>query len=145
VRLGWWTLFVFTGFGLALEYLHAFKSLSYVSSGSETRRLLWTLSHAHGTLMAVINIVLGLQLRVQPAALGARVRIVSSCLIAATILLPGGFFLGGVSFYAGDQGLGSLAIPAGAILLLVALLFIARSASAALPEAASGSQDRRQR
>jgi hypothetical protein len=46
-------------------------------------------------------------------------------LIGASILLPVGFFLGGVQFYGGDPGLGVLVVPIGAILLLAALFLIA--------------------
>ena len=45
---------------------------------------------------------------------------------AASVLLPGGFFLGGVVFYAGDPGIGVLLVPAGAALLLYAIFSIAR-------------------
>jgi hypothetical protein len=47
-------------------------------------------------------------------------------LTGATVLLPGGFFLGGVRFYAGDPGIGVVLVPIGAVLLLIALVLIAR-------------------
>ena len=53
-------------------------------------------------------------------------RLVSTSLYAASVLLPGGFFLGGVVFYAGDPGVGVLLVPAGAALLLFAIYGIAR-------------------
>jgi hypothetical protein len=127
LQVGWWTLLLFTAFGLALEYLHAFKAPSYLSAGAESRRLLWTLAHAHGTLLAIVNILFGLTLKTQPGWLSSRQRWISSILIAATVLLPTGFFLGGVSFYEGDPGLGALLVPAAAVLLLAAILLIARS------------------
>jgi len=42
-------------------------------------------------------------------------------LTGATVLLPGGFFLGGAMIYAGDPGVGILLVPVGALLLLVAV------------------------
>ena len=46
--------------------------------------------------------------------------------MGASILLPGGFFLGGIVFYGGDSGLGALLVPPGAALLLIALFVLAR-------------------
>ncbi|MEM7232453.1 MAG: hypothetical protein AAF517_09780, partial [Planctomycetota bacterium] len=43
---------------------------------------------------------------------------------AAGLLLPGGFFLGGVFFYSGDPGLGILLVPIGAILMLIGVLVV---------------------
>ena len=45
------------------------------------------------------------------------------------MLLPGGFFLGGVTFYSGDPGVGVLLVPIGGVLLLFALFSIARAAA----------------
>ena len=50
LRFGWWSLLVFMTLGLMLEALHAFKMGVYLDVSSETRRLLWTLAHAHGAL-----------------------------------------------------------------------------------------------
>jgi hypothetical protein len=126
LRFGWWSLLMFAALGLALESLHGFKVRAYLDVSNETRRLMWTLAHAHGTLLALIHIVFGLAVRAGavPAAAGARP--ISMSLIAASVLLPGGFFLGGVAFYAGDPGVGVLLVPAGAVLLLFAVFSIAR-------------------
>ena len=56
-----------------------------------------------------------------------RDRLVSRCLIAASVLLPGGFFAGGVVYYAGDPGPGILLVPVGAFLLLTAVFLVARA------------------
>jgi hypothetical protein len=50
-----------------------------------------------------------------------------NCLLGASVLLPGGFFLGGLFLYGGDPGLGVLLVPLGALLLLVAVLLTARA------------------
>ena len=44
--------------------------------------------------------------------------------MAASFLLPGGFFLGGTFIYGGDPGLGILLTPLGALALLVAVLMV---------------------
>src|SRR2546423_8472329 len=114
LRFGWWSLLVFLSLGGALETLHGFKIGWYVDVGNETRRLMFTLAHAHGTLLALINIAAGLTVRKVD-----RIELrppVSFALIWAAILLPAGFFLGGIIIYDGDPGLGVWLVPVGAIL-----------------------------
>ena len=123
LRFGWWSLLVFLSLGGALETLHGFKIGWYVDVGNETRRLMFTLAHAHGTLLALINIAAGLTVRkvdrfeLRPS--------VSFALIWAAILLPAGFFLGGIVIYDGDPGLGVWLVPVGAILLFYSVARIA--------------------
>ena len=125
LRFGWWMLFMFAALGLILESLQGFKVAAYLDVSNETRRTMWRLAHTHGTLLGAINILFALTLRSSPTAVVAPW--ISMTLIAATLLLPLGFFLGGVVFYAGDPGLGVLLVPVGGVLLLVALFWIARS------------------
>jgi len=127
LRFGWWSLLVFATLGLMLESLHGFKVRFYLDVSNETRRLMWTLAHAHGTLLAVIHVIFGLSLRGALELSPHNQRLVSSCLLGASTLLPGGFFLGGIAFYRGDPGLGTLLVPIGAGLLLVAVFVTARS------------------
>ena len=127
LRFGWWSLVLFATLGLVLESLHGFKVGAYLDVSNDTRRLMWTLAHAHGTLLAAINILFGLTLRAAVPVAARRVRVASAGLIGAGILLPAGFFLGGVAFYGGDPGLGVLLVPVGGVLLLVALFLIARA------------------
>ncbi len=54
---------------------------------------------------------------------------ISASLIGASILLPGGFFLGGIAFYGGDPGLGILLVPVGAVLLIAAVFAVARGST----------------
>jgi hypothetical protein len=123
LRFGWWSLLVFLSVGGALETLHGFKIGWYLDVGNETRRLMFTLAHAHGTLLALINIAAGLTVRkvdrfeLRPS--------VSFALIWAAILLPAGFFLGGIVTYDGDPGLGVWLVPVGAILLFYSVARIA--------------------
>jgi len=117
---------VFAGLGLTLESLQGFKVAAYLDVSNETRRLMWRLAHAHGTLLAAINILFALTLRSAPPRPATNLRRTSNTLVAATLLLPIGFFLGGLTFYAGDPGLGVLLVPVGAVLLLAAIVWIAR-------------------
>jgi len=52
---GWWSLVVFLSLGGVLEMLHGFKIGWYVDVGNELRRLMFTLAHAHGTALALVN------------------------------------------------------------------------------------------
>ena len=127
VRFGWWSLLGFLILGFGLELLHGFKAGLYLDVGNETRRLMWTLAHAHGALLGLVHILYALCLRLFPSmAVGAR-RPISVSLIGASVLLPGGFFLGGLRVYGGDPGLGILAVPVGAALLAIAVFLIARA------------------
>ncbi|MEZ4289439.1 MAG: hypothetical protein R3E53_02455 [Myxococcota bacterium] len=49
---------------------------------------------------------------------------------AGSLLLPGGFLLGGVVVYEGDPGLGVLLAPVGALLVLAGAFVVARGARA---------------
>ena len=126
VRFGWWSALVFATFGLVLETLHGFKLRAYLDVSNETRRLMWTLAHAHGTLLGIVNVVFGLMIRALSSVATSRPRLISRCLIGASVLLPGGFILGGTVVYSGDPGIGALLIPVGGALLLLALYLIAR-------------------
>jgi hypothetical protein len=127
LSFGWWSLLVFLSLGGALETLHGFKIGWYVDVGNETRRLMFTLAHAHGTLLALINIAAGLTaLKVDRFELRPSI---SFALIWAAILLPAGFFLGGIVIYDGDPGLGVWLVPVGAILLFYSVTRIALDVS----------------
>jgi membrane protein DedA with SNARE-associated domain len=123
LRFGWWSLLIFLSLGAVLETLQGFKIGWYLDVGNETRRLMFTLAHAHGTLLAVVNIAAGLTARIvdrftlRPS--------VSLALIWAAILLPAGFFLGGIVIYDGDPGLGVWLVPLGAALLFYSIARIA--------------------
>ena len=117
---------MFATLGLVLESLSGFKVAAYLDVSNETRRLLWRLAHAHGTLLGAINILFALTLRSASPSAPANVALISKALVGATLLLPLGFFLGGVVFYSGDPGVGVLLVPLGGVLLLLALFWIAR-------------------
>jgi len=124
-RFGWWVMVVFVTMGLALEAAHALKMGFYLSVGNETRRLMWTLAHAHGTLLGLVNIALGVTMIHFPEWKASRRQLASRALFIATALLPGGFLLGGLFVHSGDPGLGALLIPPGGILLVLSAGLVA--------------------
>lgn len=131
LRFGWWSLLVFLLLGATLETFHGFKVGFYLDVSNETRRLMWTLAHAHGALLGLVNVAAGLSLRALPELSDdTRVPLVSTSLIAATVLLPAGFFAGGLAFYSGDPGIGIALVPAGAACLAFAVFQMARAVSA---------------
>jgi hypothetical protein len=115
LRIGWIGLFIFLTLGIVLETLHGFKSEYYLDVRNHSRRLMWTLAHAHGSLFSLIHIAYAatLGLTGRPSD-----RFVSVCLAMALFLLPTGFFLGGIWVYDGDPGWGILLVPLGAVCLL---------------------------
>jgi hypothetical protein len=125
LRFGWWSLLLFLTLGIALELLHGFKVGFYLEVGNATRRLMWTLAHAHGSLLGVVHVAFAATMRALPAESVRLQKLASPSLMAASVLLPGGFFLGGVVVYSGDPGLGILLVPVGAALLFFAVLVTA--------------------
>lgn len=121
---GWSAVLLFLTLGIVLETLHGFKVGFYLDVGNSTRRLMWTLAHAHGTLLGMLNVLFALTVRHESWA-GVSRRVASVALLSATVLLPGGFFLGGIRIYAGDPGLGILLVPVGALALLLAVTLTA--------------------
>jgi hypothetical protein len=126
LSFGWWSLLVFLVLGIGLEALHGFKAPWYLNDAYSARRLLWTLAHAHGVLLALINVVFAIGLRT--FAPESPPTLVSRCLLGASVLVPAGFALGGIDVRGGDPGLGIILLPIGAALLVVAVFLIARAA-----------------
>ena len=127
LRFGWWALLSYLSLGIVLEVFHGFKIGWYLDVSNETRRLMWTLGHAHGTLLALINLAFAATVALLPNFRAKWRPLVSGMLLAATLLLPGGFLLGGLVIHAGDPGLGILLVPLGAVFLLASVFLIARS------------------
>lgn len=116
LRFGWWALGVYVSLGIGLEIMHGFKIGWYLDVGNEVRRLMFTLGHFHGTMLALVNIGAGLTIR---AVDGLTIKpSVSFSLLSAAVLLPGGFLLGGFMTYDGDPGNGIWLVPLGALLML---------------------------
>ena len=127
--IGWWALLLFLSLGIALETMHGFKVGFYLDPAHRLRRELWRLAHAHGTLLALVNIGFALGLahfgRWEPK----RLKLASFLLIDALILLPLGFFLGGFGHTEVDPSPGVLLVPIGAVLFLAAVGLIAWAAT----------------
>jgi len=125
LRFGWSGLLVFAALGVALEALHAWKVGAYLGVDNETRRLMWTLAHAHGVGLSLVQIAYAASLRLLAAA--PTLPLTSRLFHAATVLIPLGFFLGGVNTYEADPGFGILLVPVGALALLIALASVVRT------------------
>ncbi len=124
LRYGWCSLLLFICLGVVLESLHGFKVAWYLDVGTEPRRLMWRLAHAHGTFLSLVHIAYAATLHARPNVAFAT-SFASAALIAASILMPAGFFLGGTVIYGGDPGVGILLLPVGALLLVTAVLSVA--------------------
>ena len=133
MRFGWWSLLVFLSLGILLEVLHGLKIGWYLDVSNETRRLMWTLAHAHGTLLSLIHIAFAFTLTRLPDWEPRSRNIASHCLIGSSLLLPGGFFIGGIWIYEGDPGLAVLLAPIGGFLLAAAVLLTALGVRAISP------------
>ena len=121
LRTGWLLLAISLPFGVTLEALHAFKVQAYL--GSEMRREMWRLAHAHGTLLGILCLVFAAVAETYVAA-SIRARVATMIRWGAG-LMPLGFFLGGILNSEGDPSLGIVLVPAGALLLVVALVRVA--------------------
>jgi hypothetical protein len=130
LRTGWGTLLLFLLLGLVLEGLHGFKVGWYLDVSNDTRRHMFTLAHSHGTLLALVHLAFVGALGRLPDWPAKSQALASALLTAATVLLPGGFFAGGVFIYAGDPGLGILLVPLGALALAGSVALVARAAFA---------------
>lgn len=125
LRTGWILLALFVPLGLTLESLHALKVPVYLQS--EMRREMWTLAHAHGNMLGLLCLAF--------AALGERAIAEERARLSASrwlrlgaVLMPIGFFLGGILNSEGDPSLGVLLVPLGGLSLLWALLVAALAA-----------------
>jgi hypothetical protein len=121
LRTGWLLLAIALPFGVTLEALHGFKVQAYLAS--DMRREMWRLAHAHGTLLGILCLVFAALAEGHVAApIRARVAVLIRW---GAVLMPLGFFLGGVLNSEGDPSLGIVLVPAGALLLVVALVRVA--------------------
>jgi hypothetical protein len=118
VRMGWLLLAIALPFGVTLEALHGFKVQAYLAS--DMRREMWRLAHAHGTLLGMLCLVSAALAEAHiPEAIRARVL---AMIRWGAVMMPLGFFLGGVLNSEGDPSLGILLVPPGALLLIAALV-----------------------
>jgi hypothetical protein len=96
----------------------------YLDDRNTTRRLMWTLAHTHGTLFSMVHVGFALSVGYLASAGRRGLLLASRCLIGGLILMPLGFFLGGLWLYGGDPGPGVFLVPAGGLFMLVAVTAI---------------------
>ena len=117
---GWWGLAIFASLGLALELMHGIKWDFYLDVRHETRRLMWTLAHTHGTVFSFAHLLFAATVHHFQLEDHARIRFAGRCLTGAWMAMPLGFFLGGLWIYGGDPGWGIVLAPVGGLLFIVA-------------------------
>ena len=112
----------FLAMGLVLEALLGLRWSAWLDD--ELRRELLRLGHAHGGLLAILNVGVAwaLERLRTPAAWARRVRAAS---LAGAALVGLGFIGGGLWHGPTDPGPLVLVVPAGALLLLCSLVAIA--------------------
>ena len=141
LRVGWWSLAAFLTLGIVLEAFHGLKIGWYLNAPeNETRRLMWTLAHAHGTLLGLVHVAMAVTLPLLPRWQSGRL-LASRCLCGASLTLPTGFLLGGLFLYGQDPGLGIWMVPVGGLLLLVAVVLVAQGASGKQDEGGEGDDE----
>jgi hypothetical protein len=130
---GWGFLLFFLLLGVALEGLHAFKAPEYLAASQKTRRLLWTLGHAHGSGLGLIHLAfagtVGWLLRHK----GPLPTKASIWMKIGSLFVPAGFI--GAGFFARneDPGYAILLVPVGALLIAgsaLSLIFAIRACPA---------------
>lgn len=122
LQTGRWGLFFWLSAGMGLEALHLVKAPLYLEDS--LRRELWTLAHAHGTLLsavALLLVVLVPRLTLSPA----RLRWIDRLVAIGSVLVPLGFFFGGIGHGEADPSLAILLVPTGAAMLAAGLLLLA--------------------
>ncbi len=125
---GWWSLLVWLSLGMVLEAMHGFKVGWYLDVVNDTRRLMFTLAHTHGTLLALVNLALVATIARSPENERAVAKAATSLRWAA-IAMPLGFLGGGIQILGADPGFAIVLVPIGGGLLIFGVLTAARLAS----------------
>ena len=113
---------LFLAMGLWLEAMIGLRMTGWVDD--PLRREFLRLGHAHGGLLALLNLGLGLAMdRLgTPAAWAATIR---AAAWSGALLVGAGFVAGGLLHGPTDPGLPILVVPAGALMLLGSLVAVA--------------------
>lgn len=122
--IGWSALLLFLSMGAFLEALHGFKVGFYLDPSAKLRREMWTLAHAHGALLGLIQLAFAAGLMQFGRWTPQRLKLASFFLIDAAVLIPLGFFLGGLYPSESDPWIGIYLVPIGALLLFIAIALI---------------------
>ncbi len=124
LRVGCALLALSLPMGVALEALHGFKVARWLES--PMRRELWRLAHAHGAMLGILCL---LYVAIAPQYVSDdRARSRAGCELAlGAVVMPLGFFAGGVLNFEGDPSLGIVLVPLGALLIVSALVRVLRA------------------
>jgi hypothetical protein len=121
---GWCCLLTFLSLGLVLETLHGLKVGFYLDPSHKLRRELWRLAHAHGTLLSLVQLAFAYSLAKVGSWSESRLKLASFFLMDAGILMPLGFFLGGLGHSEMDPSMAILLVPLGGVLLFAAVALV---------------------
>ena len=124
LAIGWLGLSIYLTLGIGLEILHAMKVDFYLDLHNQTRRLMWTLAHSHGTLFSLLHI--GYAATVHATGNRQFPKSISIAFTLGLLLMPAGFFLGGLKFQSGDPGIGVFLVPVGAFAILFGAIRVYR-------------------
>jgi hypothetical protein len=108
---------VWMAFGLLLEGLIAFRIPDYLSD--PITREMFRLAHAHGTLLSLILVVVGLASR---AEFISAPKIADWMLRIGSVAMPLGFLLGGVGNSANDPSPLVFIAPVGGVMLIFGIV-----------------------
>src|SRR5262245_26635964 len=114
IKLAFVWMAVWVAFGLVLDALIGTKQFFYLED--PMRRDLWRLAHAHGVLLSVVFVVVA-----RLHGFGGR-RGPERLMFLGALLLPLGFFLGGLTPTETDPGVGIWLVPLGGFFFLVGLV-----------------------
>jgi hypothetical protein len=122
LRLSLGCIAVFLAMGLWLEAMMGLRARGWMDD--TLRREFLRLGHAHGGLLGLVNVALAwamARLRTPPAW-AARIRLAA---LSGALLVAFGFIAGGLWHGPTDPGPAVLAVPAGAMLVLTAIVAVA--------------------
>jgi peptidoglycan/LPS O-acetylase OafA/YrhL len=112
LRQGWASVALWMSVGLLLEGLLGYKIPAYLNDPQ--RRELFRLGHTHGTLLGILLVAAALVLE-----RGAEVpKAARTALRAGAVLVPAGFFIGGIWHSESDPGPAIWLVPVGALLVI---------------------------
>ena len=108
---------VWMSFGLLLEGLIAFRIPDYLSDA--VRREMFRLAHAHGTLLSLVLVAVGLAWRAEYISLS---KIGDWMLRIGCVAMPVGFLLGGIGNSANDPSPLVFIAPAGGVMMIFGIV-----------------------
>lgn len=118
---GWCCVLGFILLGLMLDNFHAFHVGWYMDTNHQTRRLMSTLAHAHGTLLGGLHIAFAGTLFIVGESSTRHLRLASSSLLSVSLIMPLGFLLAGIFLLEDQPGIAIFLVPVGALLLVVSV------------------------